>query len=632
MAKRSSTKDPSVSQMYDTGCSWQLYRMFNFHEGQAKRFVSNMRHSNVHAIGNGNSKTRRSNALTMVDEKYPHNHFVSSKRTRDYGCRSISCVKNDHIVAVQRNEAPEMVVDQNFINGKYVCKDGEVSQPHQFLDALHILYSNKQLFLKLLQDPSSLLVKKIYDSQILEVNEQYQSETPYAGCHCPLHSYDSYGYNLQIEKPSHSPFSHIKRKLWHVMGVRKKEHQWVTTDDLSRKFPCGCQTLGEGDEVRRLESVGRNSIRSDHYGFANVGKLKRGKKKKKKIRDFTFCIGQSDVSVGESCGSNLTRTSVSHSEQNIHNNIHDEAMKNLSEILECRIEETNNNEPLGPIAKRVSNELLCSDNNLHTHFGIPIGPEKLITEMRDMDMPCEQDNKIMDSPRQSFDGDIITVERIGSAMDSPQDIRDPSFSPEVASSSCSSSQNVDDHILNQLLSTEYPVQLVHDEFEEQYVADLTKSSWDSMDMLSLKWDELVKKKCGTPDQMLDPSTFEELKGLSNQLCGSTILYDCVKEVFMEAYQNFCSFSLQCSIINPNIKACVLKRTMVNEVKQVINLYHHPSPETLEQLAEKDLSRFGSWLNNVEADIKDIAVEVGEDVLQTLILEILSEMDMKSEAS
>lgn len=199
-------------------------------------------------------------------------------------------------------------------------------------------------------------------------------------------------------------------------------------------------------------------------------------------------------------------------------------------------------------------------------------------------------------------------------------------------------------------AAELPVQVGHVKFEEHYFADLTRPSSDQMrnlitsmdssesesdfnrgilQTLMLTWDEMVMK-CGSPDQLLDPSTFEELKGLTNQVCGSTILFDCVKEIFMEIYQNFCRFPSQCSIITPNVQAYVSKRIMINEVKEVINSrhYQHQSPRTLEQLAEKDLARRGSWLN-VQVDIEDIAIEVEEDVLQTLILEIVSEMDIRN---
>lgn len=227
-----------------------------------------------------------------------------------------------------------MVVDQNFINRNYLCKDGAVSQPHQFFDALQILYSNKELFLKLLRDPDSLLVKQIYDLQIPQLKEQNQAgpkmSTRPAYESKWTHSQKSYA--TQTVKPSLFPFSHIKRKLRHAMG------------------------LGHGgDKVIGLESVERNSQSGNHSGFAKGGKSSVDLKKRenmRKMKDFTLCIGQRAVSVGESCGRNMTRTSVSSSEQNIENT-QVEATENLAKILNCRFEEQNIN-----------------DSNLHLPTGI----------------------------------------------------------------------------------------------------------------------------------------------------------------------------------------------------------------------------------------------------------------------
>jgi len=49
MAKRS---PPRVNQTYETGCTWRMFRIFNFREGRSdRRLVSNRRHLNAHANG-----------------------------------------------------------------------------------------------------------------------------------------------------------------------------------------------------------------------------------------------------------------------------------------------------------------------------------------------------------------------------------------------------------------------------------------------------------------------------------------------------------------------------------------------------------------------------------------------------
>ncbi|KAK4262771.1 hypothetical protein QN277_028283 [Acacia crassicarpa] len=596
MARGSSSSSPkvaTVSQVCETGCSSRLYRILNFLEGQAtKRLVSNTRHFNskLHAIENVTSGSRP-DVITTVKRKHRHDHTkVSSNRKDCFGCKSISCVKNDQVATVhQGTGATNKVVPRNFMNGKYLCKDGPISQTHQFLDALQISYSNKQLFQKLVQDQNSLSVK-----------EQYQA-----------------GQKM---------------------------------------------LTGSAFESKCINSQRSHSTQS------------------KWIRNFMLCRGQNDVSVHESYGRNIVRAPISPSLQKMQNT-HFEDTKNRSVISNRRIVEQNNNEPPRDVVKTVKDELpyiskivrQSPPDNINAYSEIPIVSERIIKSgydsnpkgIRHMDVPSDQDRKDMDGPTQSFDVGS-TSEGNGSVMDSP----------EVASSISSSSQTVEDpmnmtNMVDDHLSTEYapeqviseevtnpptavsqttelPIRPVKDNSEEHLSADVIKCSSDLVNnlitstessesdcdreilqALSLKWEELVMKS-ELPDQLMYPSTLEELKRLTNKLCDSTILFDYAMDVLKEKYQHLCGFPHHISIGKPNVQAYVLKRTMVHEVKEFINLHHrkhHQPTRTLEQLLGQDLDRRRSWLN-VRVDIDGIATDVQEDVLQELILEIISETDTR----
>lgn len=145
-----------------------------------------------------------------------------------------------------------------------------------------------------------------------------------AGCHCPLYSPSTQGYNVPSLKQSHFLFSHTKRKLRHALGVKKKD----------------------SDETKGLESVGRKSASSIHSGFM-------------------LCRGQNDVSVHESCVRNIIKASVRPSLQNIENT-HVEDKENLSEVLNCRIDEQKNDEPRGDVEK-------CPPDISYACNGIPTG-------------------------------------------------------------------------------------------------------------------------------------------------------------------------------------------------------------------------------------------------------------------
>lgn len=91
-----------------------------------------------------------------------------------------------HVVKEKLNEATESFLNQKLKDARRLIKDGATHQSKEFMDALELLNSNKELFLKLLQDPNSLLVKHIEDlrkaqSEKLskeEMGNSTQSEKP----------------------------------------------------------------------------------------------------------------------------------------------------------------------------------------------------------------------------------------------------------------------------------------------------------------------------------------------------------------------------------------------------------------------------------------------------------------------
>ena len=284
-------------------------------------------------------------------------------------------------VAEQGNKVTKMTIDQKFVNKNYQGKEGADCQPEQLLDALQILYSNKELFLKLLQDPNSLLVKQIHDLQSSQVKEPYQAmekemtrlnkyqNSNTRQCGKPFESFDRYDsslscepqfsnntvvlkpstnnvknfddtrldspgphsprsfiYNAQSIKPSHISLGRIKRKFRYVMRARRKEQQWRTTDGVPDKFPRSCPGLQDGKNVKELDIARRNSLANDH---ANI---------EKRLKDSALCMRKEVASFGESCSRITNNASVSFSEQNTLN-IPVEGRTSQSDMLKCGIEE-----------------------------------------------------------------------------------------------------------------------------------------------------------------------------------------------------------------------------------------------------------------------------------------------------
>ncbi|WCJ26296.1 hypothetical protein M5689_008124 [Euphorbia peplus] len=84
-------------------------------------------------------------------------------------CNSESNEINLH---VNLNEATEAFINQKLSDGRHISNDGSSHESKHFLDALEVLNSNKDLFVRLLQDPNSLLVKHIEDLRDSQENEQ----------------------------------------------------------------------------------------------------------------------------------------------------------------------------------------------------------------------------------------------------------------------------------------------------------------------------------------------------------------------------------------------------------------------------------------------------------------------------
>ncbi|XP_022722626.1 uncharacterized protein LOC111279836 isoform X2 [Durio zibethinus] len=90
--------------------------------------------------------------------------------------KRINCVNHDqpaegHVQLKQKSsafeerlsEAIKFLVSQKLLNGNQLTKDGELQASKEVMDALQILSLDEELFLKLLRDPNSLLVKYVQD-------------------------------------------------------------------------------------------------------------------------------------------------------------------------------------------------------------------------------------------------------------------------------------------------------------------------------------------------------------------------------------------------------------------------------------------------------------------------------------
>ncbi|KAK4728760.1 hypothetical protein R3W88_021748 [Solanum pinnatisectum] len=97
---------------------------------------------------------------------------IGSQIHQENGDSKRSTIKNgqlDEISLQVLQTSAKAFIDQMFIDRKYISKGSVSYEPEQFSNALEMLNSNGDLFLKLLQDPNSHLAKQIRNMQNVQM-------------------------------------------------------------------------------------------------------------------------------------------------------------------------------------------------------------------------------------------------------------------------------------------------------------------------------------------------------------------------------------------------------------------------------------------------------------------------------
>ncbi|XP_057978289.1 uncharacterized protein LOC131164820 [Malania oleifera] len=325
-------------------------------------------------------------------------HLENGRDHRDKQ-KSVNCVvKYDRLneinmQLVEMNEAVEAFINQKFMDGKFLGKDGANQQSKQFSDALMTLNSNKELFLKLLRDPNSLLAKHIQDMRHSQAGkEQMKSSsktelsnfenskvrhcgepalrsqkcqkqnTPYlfwkkSQNNYPLegsgnsptsnrmvglkpdlaavHNSVSKGSQLSSKGNSAAPakfsFGDIRRKFKHAMGERKEEQLWIPMNGDLHKFPGNWQ----GSEVggKGIDGVIAET-NAPCRTYIDEGRAPKPPINIKRINGIgkleTFQSSRNEAT--ECACKNLHLSTVKHSNQR-DSDIYVEAKKRISEML-----------------------------------------------------------------------------------------------------------------------------------------------------------------------------------------------------------------------------------------------------------------------------------------------------------
>lgn len=286
------------------------------------------------------------------------------KNENHCNCRSTDCMQHDRVneinLQVNMNEATEAYINQKLIDGKHLGGDGINHQSKHFLEALEILNSNRDLFIKLLQDPNSLLVihiedlresqaKKQENKSFIEAESSEQQIRNKRGCNLSKETGDCQPFQpgseslqdcedqrigddiLQIHygtrnlqqsaKSAFVALEQMKRKLMRSMGrVRKEQHLRLTNGPLHQKSIHVLEGFGQHGKATGLDSIDRDSpdkACSDFGGRTKSFSDIKRKDQLEKANEFDPVV-KDESSASSSGQENLHLSTVKHPKRNKH--------------------------------------------------------------------------------------------------------------------------------------------------------------------------------------------------------------------------------------------------------------------------------------------------------------------------
>ncbi|GMH22468.1 hypothetical protein Nepgr_024311 [Nepenthes gracilis] len=149
--------------------------------------------------------------------------------------------------------------------------------------------------------------------------------------------------------------------------------------------------------------------------------------------------------------------------------------------------------------------------------------------------------------------------------------------------------------------------------EKKLIFDFVKAV---VQISGLTWDELFQRFL-LSDHILDPSLFNEVEFLQDQLCDDPrLLFDLIDEVLLEiCWHNFgCFLLLEKPFVLPVLKG----KDVFVELWDVFDWYLQlPGPHTLDKVLAKDNLKSQAWMN-LQIDRQNIGIAMEEAILEELM--------------
>ncbi|KAK6162334.1 hypothetical protein DH2020_002175 [Rehmannia glutinosa] len=576
--------------------------------------------------------------------------------------RNTNCLKHDFdvdsdipsgedvtIVEEKLVQAVKLFIEQKLSNSKRFGEEGNNCCSKELMDNLQTLSLNKGLFLKLLKDSNTELVKHIQNledarlgkfqtANCLPVSEEkpvnlksdelssHKHRNFFRRRSKSLESYPLGGDNKDCPSPnkivilkpgpagSRSPetdtdsklhnerntsqfsFTEIKRKLRHAMG---KERQGISRDKLILKSSPKPQNGSNGDKGENLgwRSPNRNHFYTERFTSSSPS-FKKGEPVNKLKDDGSEVVNEP---------SQYPRLGGS--------NIYIEAKKHLSEMVKSGDE--NPESISGQLAKPLGRILSLPEYNAS---------------------PCL-------SPRKHGDDIFITAQMRLSPRGMIKNnvsellLEDKSNHPSPRRQN-SESQPEDKQLSgeDQILSSP-TVSPSHNQASKEI-----EDSDRAIDKIEQPSPISVLEPLFTDDDISPASTISHPGGFPYTISSTAslfdgrvifkptrhdqkLLFDCANEALKEVCECYFGCFTDISRVKPNMRPVPKGMDLIHEVWRRVErlICEHPQPHSLDQLVKRDLAESKNWMN-IQSDIEVIVFEMGRSFSELMEETVLSYED------
>ncbi|XP_019195772.1 PREDICTED: uncharacterized protein LOC109189617 [Ipomoea nil] len=536
-------------------------------------------------------------------------------------------------------------IDQMFIDRKYIKRSQASCEFTDFSDGFEMLNSNKDLFLKFLRDPNSLLAKQIQSLQLKEMEKEtiksfpnqkfpdknkIQSEQQLEGRFTDPHQPSN---KIVVLKP-------MPRRVHYTENVAcncsysvspqsssskrsNGKHKSFSLADIKRKLK---SAMGE-----KLEQLPSTSHKLDYKQNIKVVKTRATtnpgmKNKADKVQD-------SGNGPEMSCITETVRKKLDLSKQQEFD-VFLEAKRHLSRRF---INMNEDEQPLESSQTKTLARILDSPERDFWAAQCPKGKVFFGSQAENEEVSSHKHvaKTNEDSPSKSPDrgssldvssSSPISITKPGVSEDvkdkkehpSPVSVLDLSFMEDVDSPTSLPEKPTAGEMLLQPRRINFEDYSQEDSPSPLNPEKDTISSYieSALQAFYSNWEELWLNT-PSPEQLIQPSFFDELELSSLDMhCNPDLLLDYINEVLLETYQ--CYFGCHpCLSFQP--EKDVLLDKVTKEVKhRLCPLTEQP---TLDWLVSEDLAKPGLWLD-LRINSAGIVSQIAEEIFEESILELL----------